>query len=98
MCPLIAIEPTERSLVQLHILWQRCGREMPTTTSVQGVEAPSDQDNHHDGGELHDAQGLSARFRNALDIFPPEIKCDNDGHGRGSAVHVEMNGNMRENE
>ena len=94
--PLIAIQPAKRSLVELHVLRQRRGRKVPATTSIQGVEAPSDQDNHHDGGELHDTQRLSARFRDAFDIFPPEIKRDHDGNCRRSAVHVEMNGNMRE--
>src|SRR5215469_3639054 len=39
------------------------------------VAAPYDHDYHHDGGDLHDAQGLFAGLVNTLDVFPPEINC-----------------------
>src|SRR3989442_3490721 len=40
--------------------------------------SPADQQHHHHRGELHDTQSFVARFRDALDVLPPEI--DRDDH------------------
>src|SRR5215468_10272224 len=57
-------------------------RKMPGANGER-VNAPSDEDHHHDGDELHDVEGLFARFGNALGIFPPEIDGDENGKTRG---------------
>ena len=38
----------------------------------QGDHAPHDQDDDHDGRDLHDAQCLFAGFVYALGVLPPE--------------------------
>src|SRR5579859_5496137 len=48
-----------------------------------GVNAPADEDDHHDGDELHDVKGFFAGLRDALGVFPPEIGGDDDGEGGG---------------
>jgi len=49
-----------------------------------GVDAPADEDDHHDRDQLHDVEGFFARFGNALGVFPPEIESNNDGEGGGN--------------
>ena len=46
----------------------------PCRSSV--MRAPDQEDHHHHGGDLHDAQRLAAGFVHALDVAPPEV----DGH------------------
>ena len=60
-------------------------------TNENGIEAPTDQQHHHDGGELHDAQRFVARLGNALDVLPPEIDGDENGEkcSRGTVVQDE---------
>src|ERR1700674_3915820 len=59
------------------------------------VNAPGDQHHHHDSGELHDPQRLAARFRNALDVLPPEIQGDEHRDGCGGCVYGQMKGQFR---
>src|SRR5260370_20933422 len=47
------------------------------------VNAPADQQDHHDGDQLHDVQRFFARFSYALGVLPPEICRDDDGEGGG---------------
>src|SRR6516162_1069057 len=98
MGPLIAIEPAERAFVELHVPGMRPGRNVPTGLGVKSVETPSDQYHHHHGGKLHDPQSFAARFGDALDVLPPEIKCDCNCHGRSGGIHVEMKRDVRVNE
>ena len=52
-------------------------------TDVKRVDAPSDEDDHHDCYELHDVQSFFAGFGDALGVLPPEINGDDDGKGCG---------------
>ena len=51
------------------------------------VGAPKEQDDHHDGGDLHDLQGFVAGLVDALDVLPPVISGDEDGNGGRGEVH-----------
>ena len=48
------------------------------------------QDDHHYGGDLHDAQRLVAGFFDALDVFPPVINGYQQGKGGGGVVFIDM--------
>src|ERR1700733_5840703 len=76
--PLIAVQPAERTMIELHVLRVRQRRQAPAAAHPQRIKTPADQHHHHDGGELHDAQSFAAGFGHALDILPPEIKRDDD--------------------
>src|SRR5690349_24974299 len=52
------------------------------------VAAPADHQDHQDGGELHDTDGLLAGLLDALDILPPEIKR----HGRSKNCRTGVGG------
>ena len=88
--PLIAIEPAERALIELHVPGMRPRGKVPIGPGVKGVKTPSNEYHHHHSGELHDAKGFPARFGNALDIFPPEIEGDGDSNGRSRCIDVKM--------
>src|SRR4051812_48990616 len=51
-----------------------------------GDNAPHDQDDYHDRGDLHDAQCFLAGLVNALNVLPPEIHHDPDGKYDGEVV------------
>jgi hypothetical protein len=53
------------------------------------VHTPGDQDDHHDGGQLHDAHGLLAGFGDSLDVVPPEI--DSAEYGERGCAEVWRN-------
>src|SRR5437016_9405557 len=44
-----------------------------------GDQTPDNEDHHHYRGDLHDAEGLFARFVDADDVLAPEVQCDEDG-------------------
>ena len=52
----------------------------------EGNEAPDDQENHHYGGDLHDAQRLFAGLVDALGILPPKVRGHDDSEGRGEVA------------
>ena len=52
------------------------------------VNAPTDEDDHHNGDQLHNVQGFFAGFGNALGIFPPEIDSDDDGEAGSDDVDI----------
>ena len=55
-----------------------------------GVAAPEDKNDHHDGGDLHDLQSLVAGLFEAFDVLPPVIDGDDDrADGRG-VVHGQL--------
>ena len=78
-----AVQPTQGigSKLQILRMRQRGKRGMPERN---GVQAPANQDHDHYGRELHDAHGLLAGFRNALDVVPPEIDGDENCEHRGA--------------
>ena len=49
--------------------------------------APGDEQHHHGGGDVHDAQRFAARFGNALDVLPPEIAGHQNREDRSRFVH-----------
>ena len=67
--------------------WQRHGRE---TAHRHRRQAPADQNDHHQRGELHDAQRFLAGFVNADDILAPEI----NGHGDGENCRKRLRLNL----
>ncbi len=48
------------------------------------INAPAEDDDNHDGCDLHDLEGLVAGLLDALDVFPPVVDGDDGGkEGRG---------------
>ena len=70
-----------------------CGRRgQVNAADANGVDAPEEQNDHHDGGDLHDAQGLVAGFLDALDVLPPVINGDDGSEDGGGVIDVELEG------
>ena len=92
-----SVQPAERILIQADIVSRRKGRQVQAA-QPDGVAAPAEQDHHHHGGDSHDLQGLVARFRDALDVLPPEIEGDADGEHGCSGVHTPDERQMRQRE
>src|ERR1700733_9206200 len=65
------------------------GREMGAHMK-DGVEAPEQENDHHDGGGLHNLQGFIAGFVDALDVLPPEINGGEDGDAGRGEVHRQL--------
>ena len=55
-----------------------------------GVNAPEEQDDHHYGGDLHNAQSLAAGLLNALDVLPPVIGGHRGREQGRSVVHIKL--------
>src|SRR5579864_8316698 len=55
----------------------------------QRVNAPTDQEHRHDGGELHNPDSLFAGLLNPLDVLPPEIERHTDGESCSRGVRSE---------
>src|SRR6266853_6122595 len=92
---LAAVEPSERSLIQLNIGRPGKWREVRAAYPDR-IRTPDDQKRDHHGCNLHDAQRLVARLWNTLDVFIPEIKRNKDRKKRGRRIlgendtHVEV--------
>ena len=56
----------------------------------QGEGRPAEQDHHHDGGDLHDAESFLAGLLDALGVFPPVIDGDGQREDHGRPVDVEL--------
>src|ERR1700687_1511143 len=78
-----AVEPTHRIGPELQVTGVRDGRERGVAHQ-DGVNAPANQDDDHDGRNLHDAHGFLAGFVDALDVVPPEVNGA-DNRKAGSA-------------
>ena len=77
-----ALEPSEGFGAELEVGPNRQGHRLVAVLE-NGDDAPGDQDHHHHGGDLHDAQSFLARFVDPDDVLAPEVKGDDDGeHGR----------------
>jgi hypothetical protein len=57
---------------------------------VDRIDAPDQQNHHHDRGDLHDFHGLFAGFFNALGVFPPVVDGDGCREDRRGLVHREL--------
>ena len=69
-------------------------RRKMRTPYKERVTAPSHHQHHHDGGHVHDAEGLLARLVDALDVFPPEVNRDHDGEHCRGAIHRKKRARM----
>ena len=91
------MEPSQRtamrSLEEPNVVKMRQGWKM-RTPDKERVTAPSHHQHHHDGGHVHDAKGLLARFVDTLDVFPPEINRDRDREHRRGAIHRKKRARM----
>src|SRR6185295_6038832 len=83
-----SLEPALRVLCEMDIgdHWSR-RHVAPTILQDDRQRAPDDQDRHHYGGDLHDAQRLPAGFVDALDVLPPKIGCDQHRETGVESVH-----------
>ena len=61
-----------------------------------GIDAPGDEDNDHNGRDLHDPHGFLAGFVDALDVVPPEINGAEDGEKRGAEIGADVETEMNE--
>ncbi len=61
----------------------------------QRVAAPANHEDHQHSSHFHDAQGLFAGFRYALDVLPPEINGNQRGKERRGCVCGEDNVDVR---
>src|SRR5260370_24737008 len=69
-------EKAERFFGEMKVLRNR-KRNGVVSRLDEGKCRPGEQDDHHDGGDLHDAESFLAGLLDALGIFPPVI--DRDG-------------------
>ena len=56
------------------------------------IDTPDQEDDHHDGGDLHDLHGFAAGLFDALDVLPPVENGDDGGKDGRRVVHVELKG------
>ncbi len=68
-----SFEPTERSRAEADIV---CGWEGNGLVALEDhcQEAPSDQDHHHHGRDLHDSEGLLAGFVQSFQVLDARSK------------------------
>src|SRR6516225_8707811 len=83
------IEPAHGVGTELQVLGRREGRKSRMSQEDR-VKAPADQDDHHDGGDLHDTHGLLAGLVNALDVVPPEVNGAENGKKRGAEIRLDV--------
>ena len=53
------------------------------SVAVDRIKGPGNENHHHDGGDLHDAERLSAGKRNANAVGVPKVECHQNGETRG---------------
>ena len=90
----IPVKPSHRALPEPHVLRRRIRRQMPASHPKR-IAAPPDQQHYHHRRELHDAQRLVARFRNPLDILPPEIQRHQNRKERRRRICIQLVIDMR---
>ena len=61
-----------------------------------GIDAPSDKDDDHDGGNLHDPHGFLAGLVDAFDVVPPEIDGAEDGETGGAQIGTDVKAEVNE--
>src|SRR6516225_2536292 len=83
------IEPAHGVGTELQVLGRREGRKSRMSQEDR-VKAPADQDDDHDGGDLHDAHGLLAGLVDALDVVPPEVNGAENGKKRGTEIRLDV--------
>src|ERR1700722_357779 len=81
-----SVQPAQRFFIERnHACVKRVRRQLDGRPQ-HGDRAPKKQNHHHHRGDDHDLQSFLAGFVNALGIFPPEIKHDNDSQSGGKMV------------
>src|ERR1035437_1060174 len=73
-----ALEPADGLVGEENVL-QSWKRHRLVAVLENRDHAPYEQDHHHDGGDLHDAQRLLAGFVHADDVLAPEVDGDYGG-------------------
>src|SRR5262249_245657 len=53
------------------------------------------QQNDHDGGQLHDPERFLAGFADPFDVLPPEIDGDENGESHGGGVGADRDSQVR---
>ena len=88
-------EPAETFLAEMQI-GQRGQRHRLVAVLENGDQAPDDENHHHYGGDLHDAERLLAGFMETDHVLAPEVNGDRRGEHRGEVgrVHVQA-GNLQ---
>ena len=89
-----AIEPAERVFAELDIAGHRQGRKLHILLEQQRDGAPDEEGNHHDGGDLHDAQRFAAGFVDAPDVAAPEVGGDQHAKTGGEEVGRNARGDV----
>ena len=79
-----ALQPSQRVVAEMQVIRSRPGNGVVTHPG-DGQNAPDDQDHDHGRRNLHDAQGLFARLRNADDVLSPEV-CGYENRKAGGKV------------
>ena len=64
---------------------QRRQRRM---SNENGVHAPNDQNDHHDGDQFHDVESFFAGLLDSFGVLPPEINSGDDGKCSGDRADV----------
>src|SRR5450759_2059817 len=73
----------------MNIRWSWPGWQLRVAADQQSEGTPDEQSDHHDGGDLHDAQRLAAGFVNSFDVAPPEVDGDHYAEEGGERMGFE---------
>ncbi len=82
-----ALEPAQRFVTDVHIA-HGGERHRLVTVFKDREQTPDDQDHHHYGCDLHDAQSFLAGFVNADDVFAPEIERHENREAGGEILRI----------
>ena len=88
-----ASEPSLGVVGERQVAGDGSGRQVaPASFQSDGDGTPDQEDHHHHGRDLHDAQSSAARFMHAPDILPPEVNGDQHAQSRREGVHLHSRG------
>ena len=88
------VEPAERVFAELYVLRYRQRRKLHVSLEQQGDGAPDEEGDHHDRGDLHDAQRLAAGFMDTADVTAPEVGRNQHSETGGEEVGRNAWGNV----
>src|SRR5882724_781021 len=84
------LEESERAVVEMQVGGSGPGDGLVAVLQ-DGDQRPTEEDDHHDGGDLHDAKGFFAGFVETFGVLPPVV----NGYGQGEADGEEILGDVR---
>src|SRR5215813_12492971 len=87
------LQPAERIIGVDNIRKMRQRRQVCASYRNR-VDAPRDHQHDHYGRDVHDTERFLTRFRDALNVLPPEIDRDQYGKERGCRVDGKQNVEM----